>query len=319
MHKLISNLLLILIISITAKAQQLPYYTQFRSNEYLQNPAISGTKRTIDARLNYRIQWVGFEGAPRTTSFTAHSRFYKGKMGAGIYVMQDKIGPSKQTNLGVSYAYHFRFPDCELSAGAAGNFTKYTLDGPYMILHNTQDPSIDQNVSNSTWVGDASAGIYLYNDRFHIGVAGMHLAESTASFYKKDSIKKGKVKYVAQVNFSVGYNFAQNPDYIWESNLFANYVSGVPFMLDYTLRLHVKQAFMAGVSFRLKDAIALHLGVTFLENFQLSYSYDLLISKLRPYSSGSHEVMLIYSFKPNNRRRGFLDTHFLHQKYGYLF
>ena len=66
LRKVIGSFILVLLISLSAKAQQMPYYTQFRSNEYLQNPAISGTKRTIDARLNYRMQWVGYDGAPRT-------------------------------------------------------------------------------------------------------------------------------------------------------------------------------------------------------------------------------------------------------------
>lgn len=310
--------ILFIIVSANASAQQLPYYTQFRSNDYLQNPAISGTKRTLDARINYRLQWLGFEGAPRTSSITLNSRFYKGKMGAGIYFMQDKIGPSVQTNVGASYAVHFRFPDCELSAGAAGNFTDYTLQGSLITLHNTQDPSIDQNVSNSRWVGDASAGIYLYNDRFHMGVAGMHLLQTTVALYKKDSLKHGKVKYASQVNFSVGYNFSQNPDYVWENNVFVTYVTAVPIMFDYTLRLHIKEKFMTGVSIRLKDAVGLHFGVTLFEGFRVSYSYDLLISQLRTYSGGSHEIMLVYSLKAQNMKHGFIDTHFLHQRYGYM-
>ncbi len=318
MKKLNYCCLVLLLLSSTMKGQQLPYYTQFRSNDLLQNPAVSGTKRTIDARLNYRMQWLGFEGAPRTESFSLNSRFYKGRMGAGVYMMQDKVGPAKQMNLGASYAIHFRFPDCELSAGVGGNYTNYTLLGSLITLHHTQDPSIDQNVSSSVWVGDANAGIYLYNDRFHLGASAMHLLQSTAAFYKSDSIKRGKVKYATQANVSVGYNFGQNPSYIWESNLFANYVTGLPIMLDYTLRLHVKEKFMTGISLRLHDAVAIHFGISFLENFQASYSYDLLISNLRPYSSGSHEIMLVYNMKYHSGKHGFLDTQFLHQKYGYM-
>lgn len=41
------------------------------------NPGIAGTKRTIDARFNQRMQWVGYEGAPKTSTFAAHGRFLK--------------------------------------------------------------------------------------------------------------------------------------------------------------------------------------------------------------------------------------------------
>lgn len=284
------------------------------------NPAITGTKREIDARLNYRMQWVGYDGAPRTFGLSAHSRFMKGTMGAGMYMMQDNVGPSKQTNLGASYAYHLKFPDCELSLGAAGNFTKYTLYGDRITIHNTQDPAIDQTITNSVWVADMGAGVYLYNDRFHVGLSMLHLMSSTAEFYKADTTKKGQVPFVPHLNFTLGYNYSQNPDYVWENTIYANYVKGVPFMLDYTLRMHYRELFFTGISIRLHDALAIHLGVVIHQYIQASYSYDLLIGKLRNYSSGSHEIMLAYSynaFSANKHRRR--DSHFLHQRYGYLF
>ncbi len=300
-------------------AQQLPYYTQFTSNSFITNPAVAGTKRLLDARVNYRMQWVGYEGAPRTTSIGLHSRFFKGKMGAGMYLMQDKAGPSKQTNLGVAYAYHFRFSDCELSTGVAGNFTKYTLTGSEITLHNIQDPSIDQNITNSTSVWDAHAGIYLYNDRFHFGASALHAIQSTAEFYKADTTKKGLVKYATQANFTFGYNFSQNPDFVWENTLFGNYVNGAPISLDYTLRIHYMKTVFGGISLRLRDAIAFHIGYTFLDSYQISYSYDLITSKLRSYTSGSHEIMIGVSSNIFKTKKGVGNDRFLHQKYGYLF
>jgi type IX secretion system PorP/SprF family membrane protein len=283
------------------------------------NPGVTGTKRLLDARVNYRKQWVGYDDAPTTTSIGLHSRFLKGKMGAGLYYMNDKIGPQKQSNIGLSYAYHLRFPDCELSAGLAGNFTKYTLMGTQMTLHNNQDPAIDQTITNSTWVADASAGIYLYNDRFHVGASGMHMIQSTAEFYKADTTKRGLIKYVTQANFTLGYNYAQNPDFVWESTLYGSYVKGSPMFLDYTLRLHIRDAVFTGVSIRLRDAIGLHIGYTFLGAYQISYSYDLQVGGLKKYNKGTHEIMLAVSHNIFSTRHGRVNDKFLHQKYGYLF
>jgi type IX secretion system PorP/SprF family membrane protein len=307
------------LLPLFSSAQQMPYYSQYRSNLYMLNPGVTGTKKLVDARINYRNQWMGYEDAPKTYSLGAHSRFMKGKMGAGFYVMQDQIGPSKLMNLGLSYAYHIRFPDVELSAGIAANFTKHTLNGNKMFLHNTQDPALDQHVINSTWVPDALAGIYLYNDRFHIGLSALHMLESTAEFYKNDSTKKGLIKYADHVNFTLGYNYSQHPDYIFESTLYGTYIAGTPFNLDYTLRVHYRQMVFAGLSIRLRDAIALHVGFTFLEDFQVSYSYDFLTSKIGNYSSGSHEVMLAFSSSIFKQKHGRVNDKFLHQRYGYLF
>jgi type IX secretion system PorP/SprF family membrane protein len=319
MKKIVSYSLFFLISSFAAVGQQMPYYSQFRNNIFMINPAVTGTKKLVDARINYRSQWMGYEDAPRTSNLSLHSRFLKGKMGAGLYMMQDKIGPSKQMNLGLTYAYHVRFPDVELSAGLAGNFTKHTLDGNKIFIHNSQDPSVNQYLTNSTWTPDVHAGVYLYNDRFHVGLSALHLFESTAEFYKNDTLKKGMIKYADHVNFTLGYNYSQNPDYIFESTLYGIYVAGTPFNLDYTLRLHYKQMIFAGFSLRLRDAVAIHVGGTFMEEYQVSYSYDLLIGKMKNYSSGSHEIMIAFSSSIFKQKRGRINDKFLHQRYGYLF
>jgi len=317
MRKIVSSILLL--ISFSAASQQMPYYSQFRNNLYMINPAVTGTKRLVDARINYRNQWMGYQDAPKTGNLSVHSRFMQGKMGAGFYVQQDEIGPSKQMNLGLSYAYHLRFPDVELSAGVAANFTKHTLNGNKMFLHHSQDPALDQHVVNSTWTPDAHAGIFLYNDRFHVGLSALHFLEPSAEFYKNDTLKKGQIKYADHINFTLGYNYSQHKDYIFESTLYGIYVPGTPFNLDYTLRMHYKEMIFAGFSLRLRDAVALHVGATFLEDYQISYSYDLLIGKMKNYSSGSHEVMLVFSSNIIKQKRGRVSDKFLHQRYGYLF
>lgn len=69
---------------VVMHAQQLPYYTQFKPGNIFLNPAVAGTKRLVDARINYRRQWVGFPDAPITQSIAVNSRLMKGTLGAGI-------------------------------------------------------------------------------------------------------------------------------------------------------------------------------------------------------------------------------------------
>lgn len=308
------------LVPLFMNAQQLPYYTQFKSSSFMLNPAVAGTQGTIYASMNYRMQWVGFEDAPRTSGLSVNGRMFDGQLGAGLYMMQDEVGPSRQTNYGASCAYHIRFPDCELSAGLAGNYTKYTLIGSKISIHNSQDPSIDQTVNYNSFVPDASAGIYLYNDRFHIGFSALHLLQSKAELYKNDSTKKGFIQYATQVYATLGYNYSQNPDYLFENTLFVNYVKSVPLMLDYTLRVHYRSKVFFGASVRLRDAIAIHLGATIMERFQVAYSYDILVSKFRNYSSGTHEIVLKYSFnRVFSDKNNPMKKKFAHQKYNNLF
>lgn len=304
-----------LLFSIKAEAQQLPYYTQFSSNLFMLNPAVAGTKGEINACMNYRMQWVGYEDAPRTGTISLHSRLAGGKMGVGAYLLQDKVGPSQKTNIGGAYAFHVRFPDVELSAGIAADYIKYRLIGTKMTLHNTQDPAVNQFVDDNSSVLDAHGGLYLYNDRFHFGLSALHTLKAQTEFYKNDSVKQGVIPFITQFYSTIGYNYSISQDYIYENTLFVNYVKGVPLMVDYTLRLHYKQKFITGFSIRLRDAIALHMGFTH-NNIQVTYSYDLLINRFRAYSSGSHEIMLKYNFsRKDNDKNGPRTSKFARQKY----
>jgi type IX secretion system PorP/SprF family membrane protein len=306
-------------LAFSVIGQQLPFYTQHSSNSFILNPGSTGVKRLIDARINYRQQWTGYEGAPRTASIGLNSRFFHGKMGTGLSIVQDETGPIKKLNFAGSYAYHIQFPDCELSAGLSGNVTQSTLVGSKITLHNSQDQAIDQSLTNSTFSEDMGVGIYLYNDRFHVGVSVLQPLQSKAEFYKNDTLKKGLIKDAIHLNVSLGYNYSENPDYIWQSTLFSSYVNGAPLLLDYTLLLHYKEKIFGGFSIRLGDATAFHIGCSFLNDFQVSYSYDFVISGLRAYNSGSHEITLVYSTDLFRSKHGKVNDRFLRQKYGYLF
>jgi type IX secretion system PorP/SprF family membrane protein len=308
-----------ILLPLTVFSQQLPFYTQHGSNSFLINPGSAGTKRLLDARINYRQQWLGFEGSPRTASVGINSRLAKGQMGAGLSLIQDKTGPLKKTSIGGSYAYHMMFPDCELSAGLSGIYTKTTLVGSDITLRDQQDASINQQISNSSKSVDGAFGIYLYNDRFHAGISVMQPLQTNTEFYLEDTLKKAFIKDALHLNFSLGYNYSQDPDYIWQSNIYSTYVRGAPLLLDYTLLLNIKQRMFGGFSIRLGDACALHLGYSFLNDFQISYSYDFPITHLRAYSSGSHEVTLVFSSDFRRSKKGKFDDRFLRQKYGYLF
>ena len=305
--------------SLYCSAQQYPWWTQYGSNQTLLNPGFCGTKRLIDFRINYRNQWTGYDGAPKTYILSLHSRLMKGKVGVGGFLFKDDIGPFRNFNTGFALAYHLKFPDSELSIGLQGNYISQSFIGTEITLHNQQDLAINQYITDKVNNFDGSFGIVYYNDRFHIGIAANNVASSPFEFYNLDTLKKGRFKNAPHYNLSAGYNFAESVDYVFENSILAVYVPGVPFSFDYTLRLHIKKQIMGGVSFRVNDAIALHLGCTIKEDFQFLYSYDIVTSPLRSYQKGTHEIKLVFSsFLGTNKKKHGLNGRFLKQRFKYL-
>lgn len=284
------------VLSLSLTAQQMPDFTQYPSVLFHINPAYTGTKGTVDARLNYRKQWMGFSGAPVTQFVGVHSRLWKGRIGVGGTLYKDQVGPLSMFDYGFSAAYHLHFPDVEFSAGIGIRFNKYTLNSSDMTTHWEGDPSVTPGVTVFDKSKNAVAGLLLYNDRFHFGLGVMNIMST------KLSLAGALVKFKQHYFFTFGYNFHAHPDYVWENNLMAEYVDGLPMTINYNLRVHYRQNLMVGAAWRLKDAVALQAGWLFFKSVQVIYSYDIGISKLRKGHNGSHEVTLGYRFDFENKK-----------------
>ena len=292
-----------------AFAQQLPDYTQYPSVFFGINPAYTGTKGTIDARMDYRKQWMGYDGAPVTQFAGLHSRLWKGRIGVGGLLYKDQTGPTQRFNYNFTAAYHLHFPDVEFSAGFGVGFFKYTIDGSMMTTHFSGDIAVANAINNALTSTaknkNVCAGLLLYNDRFHFGLSVLDLLNNDAKFNNKpDSTYKADVAYAAHYYFTFGYNFNANIDYLWENNLMMTYVNGLPLTINYNLRLHYKEKFLVGTGWRLKDAVYGQVGYVFKDRYQIIYTYDFCISHLHKASSGTHEIMLGYRFDMEGGKKG---------------
>jgi type IX secretion system PorP/SprF family membrane protein len=318
----VKKIVLIFLIALACsdtQAQMYPWFTQYRSNMYMYNPAFCGTKRFIDFRLFYRNQWNGFKGAPVTYASSLSMRLMDGAIGLGGFVFNDEIGPFKNINVGGTFAFHLRLDDVELSFGFQGNYLQQTFDGNKITLHNSIDRAINQTAIDKQSMYDGSFGVVLLNDRFYFGLAANNFVGNQMSHYAGDPFYNGKYKNETSYSVGVGYNYAENPNYTFENSIMALYTGGVPFYLDYTLRLHINKVLLTGISVRLQDAVALHLGFNIQNQFQVAYSYDIITSPLKKYSGGSHEISVVFSSNlgRDEKKKGF-NGRFLKQKFQYL-
>ncbi|MEO8761671.1 MAG: type IX secretion system membrane protein PorP/SprF, partial [Bacteroidia bacterium] len=318
--KLVKLILLFLCVSI-AHAQQYPFWTQYRSNLFMMNPAAAGTKKDVDFGLSYRDQWVGMAGAPKTLSASLDGRVAKGKVGLGGFVFQDKIGPYSYTSVAIAAAYKIKFPDVALSFGMNGSYNSQGINGASLTYQNTQDAAFTNVLSTGkARAFNAAGGIMLYNDRFHIAISANNLAGTSFNYdlNPQDNIKKGQFKTVPHFCASIGYNWSGNPNFIWENNVMLVLVAGTPLLFDYYLRLHIKNAFFFGAGIRIGSAVVAQLGYTFQNWGQISYSYDYTTNMLNSYNSGSHEIKLRFFFEKQKKRKGRGTGEFIHQRYQYM-
>ena len=296
------RVLLIVFISIgwlNIFSQQSPMFTQYYFNPFVINPAIAGTNNYYQIRTNNRFQWVGFGDGPITNCLSVYGPHGSKKfdMGYGANIMSDITGPTSRLAVNGSYAYNFAISnDIRLSLGANFGILQYKIDGTQLTLPDTKtpDPTLNTSVVYSTIVPDASIGGYLYSTNFNVGFAANQLFNNKIKFEEKDALNRLKTHF-----YLTGfYKYYVNRDFQLEPGVIIKAVRPAPIQVDLTIRVIYQNMVSGGIAFRSKDAFSVMVGYTYDNKISIAYAYDVGVTAIRKYNSGSHEIMLAYRFNP---------------------
>lgn len=289
--------LLLLVAAFTftcaVRAQQLPQLTQYQFNDYVFNPAIAGSRPFFEIRSGHRYQWVGIQDAPRTFTLSGTTPLGE-KMGLGGYLFTDIVGPTRRTGIQFSYAYHLRLTEeMKLSLALSGGLLQFLIDGSKIGLHDPGDPVMDDQLRGEL-LPDAKFGFYLYHPRFWFGATAPQIMNNQVEFIEGQgaSLSRMERHYYAMG----GYRFLLGDDWKLEPSFLVKYVAPVPAKIDLTATVRYKDAVWLGASYRTNDAYCAMVGFWLKQSFQFGYSYDVITSNLRNYSTGTHEVMLALTF-----------------------
>tara|TARA_B100000900_G_scaffold339705_1_gene302284 strand:+ start:772 stop:1686 length:915 start_codon:yes stop_codon:yes gene_type:complete len=296
------NFIIILVcFSALTKAQQLPMYSQYITNDFVLNPAIAGSKPYFPLQINSRTQWSGLgKIAPKTNTLSYHMPVAYESIGIGAIVMQDETGPYSQIGLTLSFAYHIQLDEDDvtrLSLGLSGLITQHNLKQDDLIFHN---PDPEFQGSYSKMVPDASFGAYLYSKNFSLSVSAHQLFEST--FKKSVQDIFGDNSQVRHYFAHASYRIDIHSDLAIEPSLLVKSTEVSPTQLDINARAIIDNNYWAGLSLRSSQSLVILAGLHMRSMF-LSYSYDYGINSLSSVASGSHEISLGFNINDKRKRR----------------
>ena len=112
-------------VSIGGYAQYDPHFSHYFDLEPSYNPAAIGKQAVINVAAAYALELAGFRRNPQTAFFAADMPFYGMKMyhGAGVQLMNDKIGLFSHQRLQGQYAAKFKLFGGTMSAGVQAVFS----------------------------------------------------------------------------------------------------------------------------------------------------------------------------------------------------
>ncbi|MCB9187812.1 MAG: type IX secretion system membrane protein PorP/SprF [Flavobacteriales bacterium] len=287
-------------LSYLSFGQQLTFNSQYMLNPYLINPAAAGTNERLNVATSFRQQWVGFNDAPRTQMLSFNMRAAD-NMGVGAVIYNDVTGPLRNIGFVGSYAYHLPINDeSKLSFGLSLSMTQHVLDASQFVLNDEVDATLN-NGNMKSLNPDASFGIQYFGEKFHIGIAAPQLIENK---YKFGTSFEEINKQVRHYYLTGAYKFEINDDFEIEPSTLLKYVPSAPFQFDINARLIYSQAMWVGVSYRDKASLVAMVGME-RGQFKIGYSYDYVVSNIRNYSGGTHELYLSFVLKDGSTKSSF--------------
>lgn len=288
---------LILFSSSMGIAQQLPQFTQYMYNTISINPAYAGSRETLSIVGLHRSQWVGLEGAPTTQTLSMHTPLRNEKVGLGVSFINDELGYENFSYLYADFSYNINTNEnTKLYFGLKGGFTSYSLDPEYRASQ-SNDPLIYG--IEDRWSPNIGAGVYWTSERWYLGLSAPRIL--TTNQNREEGFEAlERISYY----FTGGYVFDLSESVKLKPAALLKATNGAPLSFDLTANFLFNEKLWLGAGYRFDERTGEVAG---LADFQVSkqlrigYSYGYPISDLRPYTSGTHEVLLMFEIFKSKR------------------
>jgi type IX secretion system PorP/SprF family membrane protein len=294
MRRIIIILVLLIIGTEFSYSQQIPQFTQYMYNTIAINPAYAGSRGVMSITALGRNQWVGFDGGPQTQTLTLNSPLRNEKIGLGFSVVNDKAGYENFTYVYGDFSYTIEAENLKISFGLDAGATYYDLSPElYNSTEVDQDPYFDERLNR--WNPNIGAGILVHNDKWFAGF-------SVPRFINHDL--NNQTDYAAletvQYNLIAGIVFDLGKDIKLKPSILSRYTVGAPISTDFTANFLFVEKLWLGANYRSNGkqaAVGALVDFQVTPQFRIGYTYEVPTGEIRPYTSGSQEIVLMYEFR----------------------
>ncbi len=306
MRKILLSILFFTYIVTLSFAQQDAETSMYLYNGLYLNPAYAGSRDALNATVMYRDQWVKMPGAPQTASVGVNSPLNNDKLALGLLYSYDMIGVTKTNSMSADFAYRIKVgkkKDITLSFGISAGFENYVANLSNVATTDANDPSFQGNNQNR-WLPNVGAGFYAYNNKFFAGVSAPYiLANRLNGPSALFATSTGIARQYQNLLITGGYAFELGKKVHFVPSVLFKYVPNyAPVTLDFNAMFVFIDRVWLGASYRLNDSYNFSLAVNLTKQIKIGYCYDLTVSPLNKFTTGTHEVMVSFDTWFNGKK-----------------
>jgi type IX secretion system PorP/SprF family membrane protein len=312
MKKLVLLAMMVLLF-VTARAQQDAQFSQYIFNGLYINPAYAGYKGDFYVNSFYRSQWTGLNGAPQTVSIAGDGAVADDHVGLGVLFQNDRLGAQSTTSFYGNYAYRLQVGEQQnsrLAFGVGFGFMQTGIDGTKLAPVQTNDSYIP-TTNQSVLLPDGRVGVLYTNDNFFAGASVDNLL---AQFIKTSNINANLIPAPKPHEYvTVGALFQLAEDVKLKPSVLIKDSPGAPTSMDINTFFLLNEKIWLGGTYRTsidiynkpnlqkgldKSSAFVAMAEFFVnDDFRVGYAFDYALNKLGSYGYGSHEISVSFRLK----------------------
>lgn len=270
--------------------QQDPQVSLYLRNPIQFNSAHTGTDGTLRVTAISRLQWTGWEGAPRTHFFSVHAPVFRQRMGAGLTVMSDKSGGRSQSEIKMHGAYHLPVfgPGIHMSTGLSLGLQTDGFAFQDLLARHPDDALLGAPYSQSSI--SAGFGFLAYAESWFVGYAMPQL-------FEHDLGDQSPVGLALQHHYVTGgYIHALNTTMDLRVSGLLKAVADAPMTVDVNVECWFLDVISVGIMNRWKEGMGVQASYRFKDGWRFHYAVDFPLNGLMTRSFGSHEIGLAWDY-----------------------
>jgi type IX secretion system PorP/SprF family membrane protein len=285
-----------LLFCMKGKAQSELHYGMYMMHQPFFNPASGASYNQLTAAMLYKNQWTGYDGAPTIGAINILKPFKSSVI--GLTITNDQVGIDNNTQISGEYAYKLKMRGySRLAFGLSASVNMLQSDLGAVDILDENDPAYSGGNTGIVAQPNFKFGTYYFNNKFYAGIAIPNILDNRISL-EEGGGTTGLDFSTIHYYFHSGYRFELNTKSDLNASTLIKQVSGASLQFDINLQYEYMRKFGFGVSYRSSKELLGIVSYQLIPELKMAYAYEYNLGDIGNYSTGSHEIMLIYQFAP---------------------
>ncbi|MCK5824078.1 MAG: PorP/SprF family type IX secretion system membrane protein [Ichthyobacteriaceae bacterium] len=304
--KTIKLLVVLLLLVSKAEAQQLPVYNQFKYNQFVLNPALSGSDDKSIMALIHRNQWIGVDGAPETSLISFNGKRTNDNVGYSGYLYHDQTGILQTTSFYGGYSFSFLATEgFRISLGLSVGVINEGINKSEIVADRSDIVYAGNTAGKTEFDFNAGVNFNFYN--FDIGFSAPQLFENSIDYAQElrdtSVIYNLNRHYIGSMKYTYDFEMKQLGDFGKQMSLvpqvLVRYTPEIPVQVDGHLMLDMRKLGWLSGGYRTHTGPMASLGMYLTDDLAVGYATEFNMSNVSRSLGSTHELTLVYNFGNN--------------------